>query len=1031
MKYSLIVSTLYYVCGCFYMIFGAYTIASNAKSKANRLFLLVTSSMAIWSFTYSISNSAPTAEACVFWRCMSVFGWGVFYNLLLHFTLILTDNRIKLNKPGATIIFYLPAVINAALFAPFGFLAKKQYEMVQSDFGWRNALPANIGQIWINVYYIIYSVVAVILIIRWWKKLEPRTPLKRLATYFLLSIMLPFLAGSVTDVLPGILGFEQMPKLAIVFLILPTIFLFLILRKSGILFEKDKIGFLPTDSAALPKEGRLRLFETAAAIFTIGAAGSLYSGYFIMGGDLKSELLLAFAVMVSGVFLRFIPYIAKNHTVQNTLFLAASIVGMTFFIIANIDTGAVTVWAVYIVFLLYTVVLNSDIHAILFLVATLIIQAVIGITHPKAYVVIDSAQYMRRFFIIILSYFAVRYLTNEYVSKLKGYQRFAKEQEVLEKISTNFISVNNENAKEKIGEMLKLSAEILDFDQAYLVDFDADYENAMIVNAHTRDGGVELLPFNPGVKVKTADLPIAESLIARKQPVLYENITSVSVDEGGDEGNFLLSRGINSCYALPIMLDEDTVGMLVVEYREKGKLQAKDSRLYFLGIIANILADTRKKILYEERLYNIAYFDEATKLANKNMLIKKLNQSIYEKRESGKIAVLNIELKNLRVIKDTFGHNIGEQIVIKSAAILEQLLGEFCYISRTSEEGFVVVLSAVENTENIERCVQRVLDPFSRPISTETGIEALFVVLIIGISVYPDNGRDAYELLKNADLAGYQAKTENKKAVFYTEQLEGNIAETTLFTNRLFKSLENKEFFLEFQPQVSCDTGKTVGVEALLRWTGDGNKRVPPDRFIPILEQTGLIYDVGLWVLEQTLQEHNRLVKNGFPPLRFSVNLSIVQFAGEDFIADLTKTIEGSGVAPKYIELEITESLFSENPEETIQKLHKLKELGVHIAIDDFGSGYSSLNRLKLVPFDRIKIDKNIIDFIDLEAKAAPLTEIIILLARTFKANVTAEGVETKEQVDFLRSIACDEIQGYYFSKPLSPEALEAFLKRE
>ncbi|HHX21714.1 MAG TPA: EAL domain-containing protein, partial [Clostridiales bacterium] len=250
-------------------------------------------------------------------------------------------------------------------------------------------------------------------------------------------------------------------------------------------------------------------------------------------------------------------------------------------------------------------------------------------------------------------------------------------------------------------------------------------------------------------------------------------------------------------------------------------------------------------------------------------------------------------------------------------------------------------------------------------------------------------------------------------------------------TNRLFKSLENEEFFLEFQPQISCNTGKTSGIEALLRWTSDGTRRVPPDKFIPILEQTGLIYDVGLWVLEQTLQEHNRLIAKGFPPLRVSVNLSVVQFQEEEFISDVRKIIGESGVDPKYIELEITESLFSKDPEDVMKKLHQLKGLGVSIAIDDFGKGYSSLNRLKRVPFDRLKIDKEIIDYIDAEREKAPITEIVIQLGKAFRAAITAEGVETKGQADFLRNAACDEIQGYYYSKPLSPAALEEFLKEE
>lgn len=296
--------------------------------------------------------------------------------------------------------------------------------------------------------------------------------------------------------------------------------------------------------------------------------------------------------------------------------------------------------------------------------------------------------------------------------------------------------------------------------------------------------------------------------------------------------------------------------------------------------------------------------------------------------------------------------------------------------------------------------------------------------------MYLDDGKDADTLLKNADLAVYEAKNIKEEIIFYTERLESYIAENILYTNRLFESLQNEEFFLEYQPQINCDTGKTVGIEALLRWTSDGTTRVGPDRFIPILEQTGLIYDVGLWVLEQALREHNRLIANGFPPLRVSVNLSVVQFHEEGFILDLTKIIKESQVDPRYLELEITESLFSEKTAEILVKLNTLKEMGVRIAVDDFGKGYSSLNRLRLVPFDRIKIDKEITDNIDVDNKAVSITENIVSLAKAFNASITAEGVETKEKAEFLKSLGCDEIQGYYYSKPLSAEALEGFLEK-
>ncbi|MGI6392017.1 MAG: EAL domain-containing protein [Candidatus Izemoplasmatales bacterium] len=955
------------------MIFGAYMITSNKKSRINRLFLLVTSSMAIWSFSYAISNSAPTAESSAFWRCMSVFGWGFFHSLLLHFVLILTNTEKRLNKRIKLIILYLPVFINVILFAPLGILAEKQYEMVQSEFGWINVLPINIGQIWLNIYDIIYSVITIILLFRWWKKIEPHTPLKLLGTYFLLSVLLPFIAGSITDILPGVLpgvfGLTPIPQLAILFLILPTVLLFIILKKFGFLIEREKIEFLSPDSDIIPEESRLRLFETAAAIFIIGSAGSFYSGFFLARGKLAYELLLAFAILICGIFLRFIPHISKNHTIQNAIFLVTSVVGMTFFIIKDANTAATTVWAVYIIFLLHSIVLDNKNHTLIFLAVTLITQVVLSIIYPEVSATINAAQYLKRIFIIVLSYFAVIYLKNEYSSKFRGYQRFSKEQQTLEKISTNFISVSSENTKEKIDEMFKMSAEILNFDSAYLFEFSADYENAIILNTYVKDLDNQSFPFYPETTFKTADFPEVKSLITQNSPILCEDVTSLPLDEAGYQRNFFLSRGINSFFALPIIVDERTDGFFVIEYLDRSDKKFTENRLHFLKIITNILGDTKKKSLYEEKLYQFAYFDESTKLANRNMLKKILEENIYNRKESDKLVVFDIELDNLRMINDTFGHSIGEHIAIKSATILENLMKEECHLSRIGEGKFIVVMPFAETTEQIEECANKIVDAFSNPILPKEGIESLFVTVNVGISIYPDDGKDVDTLLKNADLASYEAKLSENRIVFCSEQLKKRIAENTLLTNKLFHSLQNEEFSLEYQPQVSCSTGKVVGVEALLRWTTADNVKVSPNIFIPILEQTGLIHDVGLWVLEQAIQEHNKLVSKGFFPLRFSVNLSVVQFQSEDFISKVLQLIKKSQVDPKYIELEITESMLSNNFSDTIEKLSKLKEAGINIAIDDFGKGYSSLHRLELVPFNRIKIDKSIIDDIILKEK--------------------------------------------------------------
>ena len=951
---------------------------------------------------------------------------------MLHFVLILTKAKIPFKKQNMLAIIYLPAVINILLFAPFGYLAEKQFQMVETDFGWINVLPINMGNIWFITYYSIFTLVILILLIRWWRRIEPQDPQKRQATYFLISILFPLVLGVATETIPDILGKGSFVELTVVFLMAPVTTLFSTLKKTGLLLEKPVDISLPLKSDQLADADRLRMFRTVASIFTAGSAVSFFIGYFAMKRTAENEILLAATLLSLGIFIRFIPRITRNHNTQNTMFLVAGAFSLFYLMKRNAETGAVTIWSIYILFFMFTVILDSKIHLIIYAGLVVLIQIIFSIIQPAVSVVIDINEYMTRVALVMLTYFAVRRLAGEYTLKLEAHKKLIEEQQVLEAISTNFITISSENAKEKVDEMLKMSAEVLEFDYAFLIRFSEDYDKAYVFSTYTNNYESNSLPYHSGMQVRMNDLPMAKVLIAKGTPMMCENIKDNSLDECEGTRDFLISRGITSFLAYPLQLANGPIeGMLVFEYYDRSDKNLRENKLYFLNMLVNMLNDARKKISYEEMLYDVAYFDETTKLANRSMLRKTLEKSICDRKESDKIALLNLELANMRMIKDTYGYHIAEQVMLKSATMLRNLSEASYTLSRTNDGEFVVIIPNVESTEQIEGYANRLLVAFSHPISINLKIEALFVVPRIGISVYPDDGRDLMTFAQNVDLAGYEAAKHNEDIVFYSEQLRSHIEENTLYTNKLFKSLKNKEFFLEFQPQISCDTGKTVGIEALLRWTTDGKKRVPPDRFIPILEQTGLIYDVGLWVLEQTLLEQKRLIAKGFPPFRFSINLSVMQIEEKGLIADFARIIEGSGVDPKYIELEITESLLSKDPEDTLDKIYKLKELGVSIAIDDFGKGYSSLNRIKLIPFSRLKIDKEIIDYIDLESKGALLAGNIISLARIFGASVTAEGVETKKQADILKRITCDEIQGYYYSRPLSPEALEEFLERE
>jgi len=661
MEYDVLISIILYICSCFYLFLGIYAIISNIKTRTNRLFLCLALSMATWSFTYSIATSAPTAEASAFWRSISVFGGGVFYSFLLHFALMLTgvQNRLK-NKRMIISLIYIPAVINIILFGPLGFLTEEVYQMVPSKFGWINMAPMNFERVWLISYYLIYTIVSIILLIRWQRKIEPRTIFKKQATHFLISVLISFFIGFGADILPDILGIEGFPKIATIFLTIPATLLFFSLKKFGFLFEKSKpVILFPKSDSDLNKD-RSRLFQASAMLFMIGSVIAFLVGYFGLKKTLESQFSFSAIIFLIGLSFVFVPQITKNHSVQNILYLVVSSIGTVFFMIINADTAALTIWSTYIITLLITVILGSKINAFIFTILCVMIQIFFWITIPKITVVVGESEYITRILIIILSYYSVRYLINEYALKLQGYQGFAKEQESLERISTNFISVNSENAKEKIDEMFKISAEVLDFNQGYLVEFSEDYENVIILNTYIRDEATEALPFSPGMVIKTADFPVAKTLIAEKRSLECMDITNVPVDEDKGERNFFTSRGILSYYALPIIIENEISGMLVAEDYRKSDPRVRENQKNYLGVIVNILTDTKKKTLYEKKLYDYAYFDEMTKLANRNMLIKKLNQSIHDKKGSGKIAVLYVEIENLRMINDAFGHTVGD-----------------------------------------------------------------------------------------------------------------------------------------------------------------------------------------------------------------------------------------------------------------------------------------------------------------------------------------------------------------------------------
>lgn len=478
-----------------------------------------------------------------------------------------------------------------------------------------------------------------------------------------------------------------------------------------------------------------------------------------------------------------------------------------------------------------------------------------------------------------------------------------------------------------------------------------------------------------------------------------------------------------SAAVFPIIVSDDVIG--VISFLTSTPEFLDTAGLKLLAEITDIIASAVDHIDKRERLNYLAYYDALTGLANRGLFLDRLAQYMRSATSGRhKLAVVLVDLERFKSINDTLGRPAGDSLLKQVASWLEQSAGDNNLMARIGANTFAVILPIVTNEGEVGRLVEATLRHFVVHSFTLNDV-AYRIAAKIGIVLFPDDGAEVDVLLQHAEAALKKAKATGDRYLFYAQKMTETVAGTLGLENQLRQALENREFVLHYQPKVSIVTGLLTGAEALIRWNSPQLGLVPPGRFIPILEQTGLIHDVGRWALSEAVREYLRWRDAGLPAVRIAVNVSPLQLRNRAFVGEVANAVSVDARAPAGLELEITESLLMEDVNHSIVSLQAIRAMGLRVAIDDFGTGFSSLNYLAKLPVDALKIDRSfVVDMVN-GAGGKTLVSVIINLAHELNLNVIAEGVETDEQLLELRRMHCDEMQGYLFGKAVAGESFQ------
>jgi len=1024
MQPSLFFSLLFFTTFTIELFIGLYVLTINPKGKLNRQFFFVVIALCLWSFGFAMGNIAPTIETCLIWRRVAAVGWTTAYSLLLHFILILTGRDSALKKWNYFFL-YLPAIVCLFVFSVNKEMAFLQYNLVQVDYGWINIAVNNVWDWFFYIYYIGYVILSIGILYHW-KRGSKENRVKKQANIMLISILLIAVLGTVTDLLLSYFVKSPLPQMAPIFNLIPVFAILYSIKKNSYMRELTK----NEDNSILNERSRSKLYTYLAILFLIGGVLSslplLLPNLIQDPGARSSTLIASISVASIGVLIMVFQLI-KNEKLKDILIIGVILLSIPVTTFRFFESAAITIWVFPAILMIVALAFRKKTPLVLIVVISIITQIAVWGNSPTRLVRIDDFDYIMRIGLLAMTFGIALMINIIYVRRLEDNTFQIKFQRLISEVSADLISIDPINLDEKIDDLLYKMGQFFLVDRTYIFLIDQQQKTMTYTHEWCNQ---EALPRAEAIR----DVPVNELSWWMKELTHHKLVNIADVDTLPEsatvEKEALAKQGVLSAVVIPIEQDEMMLGFIGLD-SVTAKKKWSPYHIDLLRTLSNLIADAFIRIESEKTIEYMAYYDHLTGLPNRTLFAERLSQALHlAKRNESFLGVLFLDLDGFKIVNDTMGHSGGDALLKELSQGLKSCLRKTDTVARFGGDEFLLLINNLEDENSITKVADTVMELFKHPVFVYE--HEFYVTASVGVAVYPFDGEDTETLIKNADMAMYMAKKEGKNQyVMCTTNMKEEVKKNIHLSNQLYRVQERNELLLYYQPQVRLSDGKMVGLEALLRWKHPQLGMISPSVFIPLAETNGTINEIGEWVLKTAIYQNKEWQEQGFPPVRMAVNLSAVQLNNPNFVDRVKSILRESGLMSQYLELEITESIAMKESANIVSALNQLKEYGISLSIDDFGTEYSTLSRLKDLPIDRIKIDMQFIRGIESSEKDKAITKVIINLAKTLGLDVLAEGVETVPQLEFLNKKMCDEVQGYYYYKPMSKKEIDNLFRMQ